>query len=260
MLLAAGAGAAVLTTVGDVVRRRVRDGRLPDPQTVPDEVREVQEELAGLRLAPAVPRSERPAPSLPPEAPRRTGRGRGRRRGAHRLDRVGGPNLGEIGLRSFRARPRHRPGRPGRWRSSAGTSSTTGTTGSCTRAATCGPIHVVHHSSERYNLSTALRQPVADALGTFASRTALLAPARHPARADRAGPRRSTCSTSTGSTPRRSARLGPFETVLNTPSHHRVHHGIATGSTSTATTAASSSSGTGCSAPSSPRPSRSSTG
>ena len=28
-------------------------------------------------------------------------------------------------------------------------------------------IHVVHHSSERYNLSTALRQPVADAFGTF---------------------------------------------------------------------------------------------
>ena len=28
-------------------------------------------------------------------------------------------------------------------------------------------IHVVHHSSERYNLSTALRQPVADVLGVF---------------------------------------------------------------------------------------------
>ena len=28
-------------------------------------------------------------------------------------------------------------------------------------------MHVVHHSSERYNLSTALRQPVADALGTI---------------------------------------------------------------------------------------------
>ena len=27
-------------------------------------------------------------------------------------------------------------------------------------------VHEVHHSSERYNLSTALRQPVADALGT----------------------------------------------------------------------------------------------
>ena len=28
-------------------------------------------------------------------------------------------------------------------------------------------VHEVHHSSERYNLSTALRQPVADALGTM---------------------------------------------------------------------------------------------
>ena len=28
-------------------------------------------------------------------------------------------------------------------------------------------VHVVHHSSEHYNLSTALRQPVAEALGTF---------------------------------------------------------------------------------------------
>ena len=38
-------------------------------------------------------------------------------------------------------------------------------------------IHVVHHSSERYNLSTALRQPVADALGTFVPYS-LLAPSR----------------------------------------------------------------------------------
>lgn len=34
-------------------------------------------------------------------------------------------------------------------------------------------IHVVHHSSERYNLSTALRQPVADAFGTFLPYSAL---------------------------------------------------------------------------------------
>lgn len=53
-LLAVGAATAVLTTIGDVVRRRVRDGRLPDPQTVPAQVREVQEELAGIRLGPAV--------------------------------------------------------------------------------------------------------------------------------------------------------------------------------------------------------------
>ena len=63
-LLTIGAVAAVLTTVGDVARRRVRDGRLPDPQTVPDEVREVQEELAGLRQGPAVPREDR-APARP---------------------------------------------------------------------------------------------------------------------------------------------------------------------------------------------------
>ena len=37
--------------------------------------------------------------------------------------------------------------------------------------------------------------------------------------------RPSTPSTSSGSTPAPSGRLGPLEWVLNTPSHHRVHHG-----------------------------------
>ena len=98
-------------------------------------------------------------------------------------------------------------------------------------------VHVVHHSSERYNLSTALRQPVADALGTFLPYgllcllgipPALVATARgvnllyqfwiHTEAID---------------------RIGPAEAVLNTPSHHRVHHGTQPASTSTATTAAS---------------------
>ena len=84
-------------------------------------------------------------------------------------------------------------------------------------------IHVVHHSSERYNLSTALRQPVADALGMFVPtgllsllgvRPSVIAQARawnllyqywvHTEAID---------------------RLGPAEEVLNTPSLHRVHHG-----------------------------------
>jgi len=60
---------------------------------------------------------------------------------------------------------------PGQWRwrrpSRPGTSSTTGTTASCTPAATCGRSTSLHHSSEHYNLSTALRQPVAEAFGTF---------------------------------------------------------------------------------------------
>jgi len=82
---------------------------------------------------------------------------------------------------------------------------------------------VVHHSSEHYNLSTALRQPVADALGTslpygalclFGIGPELITTARgvnllyqfwiHTEAID---------------------RLGPPEAVLNTPSHHRVHHG-----------------------------------
>ena len=41
-LLALGAAAAVLTTVGDVVRRRLKDGQLPEPQTVSAQVRAVQ--------------------------------------------------------------------------------------------------------------------------------------------------------------------------------------------------------------------------
>jgi sterol desaturase/sphingolipid hydroxylase (fatty acid hydroxylase superfamily) len=85
----------------------------------------------------------------------------------------------------------------------------------------CWASHVTHHSSQRYNLATALRQPwlpftglpffhvlalfftpvqVATAYGVnlvyqFWIHTELI------------------------------GRLGPLEWVLNTPSHHRVHHG-----------------------------------
>ena len=84
-------------------------------------------------------------------------------------------------------------------------------------------IHVVHHSSERYNLSTALRQPVADVLGVWVP-YGLLA---------RAGIRPALISQARGinllyqywihTDVIRS--LGTGEEVLNTPSHHRVHHG-----------------------------------
>jgi len=85
-------------------------------------------------------------------------------------------------------------------------------------------IHVVHHSSERYNLSTALRQPVADALGTFAPygllcllgvRPSLIAQARGINLLYQYWIHTDVIR-----------RLGPAEQVLNTPSHHRVHHGV----------------------------------
>ncbi len=84
-------------------------------------------------------------------------------------------------------------------------------------------IHVVHHSSEKYNLSTALRQPVAEVLGVWVP-YGLLA---------RLGIRPSLIQQARGinllyqywihtDTIR---ALGRGEELLNTPSHHRVHHG-----------------------------------
>ena len=84
-------------------------------------------------------------------------------------------------------------------------------------------IHVVHHSSEHYNLSTALRQPVADALGTFLPYGILCLFGISP----------ELITTARGVNllyqfwihTETIDRLGPTEAVLNTPSHHRVHHG-----------------------------------
>jgi sterol desaturase/sphingolipid hydroxylase (fatty acid hydroxylase superfamily) len=85
-------------------------------------------------------------------------------------------------------------------------------------------IHVVHHSSERYNLSTALRQPVADALGTFLPQGVLCLAGFQP----------SLISSARGINliyqfwihTEAIGKLGPLEKLLNTPSHHRVHHGV----------------------------------
>ena len=84
-------------------------------------------------------------------------------------------------------------------------------------------IHVVHHSSERYNLSTALRQPVADILGVFVPyglmaragiRPYLITQARAINLLYQYWVHTETIRT-----------LGKAESVLNTASHHRVHHG-----------------------------------
>ena len=82
--------------------------------------------------------------------------------------------------------------------------------------------HVVHHSSERYNLSTALRQPVSP-VGVWVPYSLLAL----------AGVRPWLIEQSRGVNllyqywihTEVIDRLGPAEEVLNTPSHHRVHHG-----------------------------------
>jgi sterol desaturase/sphingolipid hydroxylase (fatty acid hydroxylase superfamily) len=84
-------------------------------------------------------------------------------------------------------------------------------------------VHEVHHSSERYNLSTALRQPVADALGTSIPYGLLCLFGIPP----------SAVATARGVNliyqfwihTEAIGRIGRAEATLNSASHHRVHHG-----------------------------------
>jgi sterol desaturase/sphingolipid hydroxylase (fatty acid hydroxylase superfamily) len=84
-------------------------------------------------------------------------------------------------------------------------------------------IHVVHHSSEHYNLSTALRQPVADVLGTFVPYGLLAWLGIRPELIEQARGINLIYQFWIHTEVIRS--VGPLEQVLNTPSHHRVHHG-----------------------------------
>ena len=115
-------------------------------------------------------------------------------------------------------------------------------------------IHVVHHCSERYNLSTALRQPVADSFGTFVPYGALCYLGVRPSLIEQA--RGVNLLYQFWIHTDLIAKLGRFEELFNTavappgpprpqPALHRPEPRLA-----------SSSSGTGCSAPSSGRMSR----
>lgn len=82
--------------------------------------------------------------------------------------------------------------------------------------------HVAHHNSEKYNLATALRQPWTHAhLGLFYMPIALLG----------VSPIMFLIVNSISTAyqfwihTELIGKLGPLEWVLNTPSHHRVHHG-----------------------------------
>jgi sterol desaturase/sphingolipid hydroxylase (fatty acid hydroxylase superfamily) len=222
-LLAVGAATAVLTTVGDVVRRRLGPGGLADPQTVPAEVRAVQEELAGIRQGPATePASQAPVGL----AFRRTHAGLAVSAVASTalvvsttwaamtsgkqlferspLDLGAGAwacGAGVLGW-DFIYYWNHRASHESRW---------------------LWAVHVVHHSSERYNLSTAPRQPVAEGI-TLSVPYGLLA---------LAGVRPGLIEQARGINliyqfwihTEAIKRLSWVERVFNTPSHHRVHHG-----------------------------------
>ena len=84
-------------------------------------------------------------------------------------------------------------------------------------------MHVVHHSSERYNLSTALRQPVAEALTIYVPYGLLSLLGVRPALVQDARAINLIYQFWVHTEVVRS--IGPLERVFNSPSHHRVHHG-----------------------------------
>ncbi|MBD3947603.1 sterol desaturase family protein [Nocardioides ganghwensis] len=228
-LLAVGAATAALTTVGDVVRRRLRDGRLPDPQTVPAQVREVQEELADILQGPAVRPEDRTVDRTVDRIPPALRRAHG----ALAVSAVASTALVTSttwaamtsGKRLFARSPLDLGG--GRW---------------ALLAAALGwdfvyywnhrlshesrwlwAVHVVHHSSERYNLSTALRQPVAEGVTLTVPYGLLALAGVRPALIEQA--RGINLIYQFWIHTEAIQRLGWVEKVFNTPSHHRVHHG-----------------------------------
>ncbi|QIM22350.1 sterol desaturase family protein [Phycicoccus sp. HDW14] len=84
-------------------------------------------------------------------------------------------------------------------------------------------MHVVHHSSERYNLSTALRQPVAEGLTMRVPYGLLALVGVRPSVIENARALNLIYQFWIHTEAVRS--IGWLEKVLNTPSHHRVHHG-----------------------------------
>ncbi len=83
--------------------------------------------------------------------------------------------------------------------------------------------HVVHHSSQHYNLTTALRQTwTGNILASILFKTPLVFIGFHPAMVAFAGA--ISLLYQFWIHTELIDRMGPFEWIFNTPSHHRVHH------------------------------------
>lgn len=83
--------------------------------------------------------------------------------------------------------------------------------------------HVVHHSSQHYNLTTALRQTwTGQIIGSVLFKTPLVLIGFHPAMVFFVGALNLIYQFWIHT--ELIKRMGPFEWIFNTPSHHRVHH------------------------------------
>lgn len=210
-LIAGAVLASASTTVLDVVRRRRADGPLPAAGVVRDEDRDgVAGQVARREYGPA----DRVTVGMSLAAVGATSLAAATTWTAmtsgQRLFRMGGRDLGGgLGMAAvailgwdFIYYWNHRLSHESRW---------------------LWAVHVVHHSSERYNLSTALRQPVAEGV-TMAVPYGLLALAGvRPSLIEQARALNLIYQFWIHTEVIRS--IGWLEKVLNTPSHHRVHHG-----------------------------------
>ena len=217
VLMGTAVAASAATTVADVVRRRREQGGLPDagtlPATDPRAPRTGPDAVPHLRDRPARPAGHRCH--------------RGRRRRVHRPDRrddVVGADERHPPVRGHPAGPRHRPGAPTRSRLLGWDAIYYWNHRFDRESRWLWAMHVVHHSSERYNLSTALRQPVAEGLTMSVPYGLLALIGVRPSVIENARALNLIYQFWIHTEAVKS--IGWLENVLNTPSHHRVHHGV----------------------------------
>ena len=222
-VIAIGAAAGVATTVADVLMRKRREGGLPAAGTVPEDIRVIQDELAEHRLGPATPRSQRPgrefrlhklhgalaasavASTALTVATTWAAQTSGKRMFARSRADLGSGRLAVavavLGW-DFLYYWNHRLSHESRW---------------------LWAVHVAHHSSRHYNLSTALRQPVAEGFTLTVPYGLLALVGVRPALIEQA--RGLNLLYQFWIHTEAINRIGWLEKVLNSPSHHRVHHG-----------------------------------
>ena len=202
-LVAGAVAASLATTVLDVVRRRREDGALPEAGVVRDEDRPGRsggpDRLTGAMALAAVGATSLAAAttwSAMTSGERLFARG-GR-------DLGGGAGALALAILGWDAIYywNHRLSHESRW---------------------LWAVHVVHHSSEHYNLSTALRQPVAEGVTMTVPYGLLAWLGVRPSLIEQARALNLIYQFWIHTEVVRS--IGWLEKVLNTPSHHRVHHG-----------------------------------
>lgn len=209
VLVGLGVAAGVATTVGDVLRSRADHGgrlpaagTLPSDQTLPTTVRSRVDALGLMTSGSAVAAVGSTAVAAASIWAIQTSATRLARHSPLSMRSGAAAYLIAIAGWDFIYYWNHRLAHESRW---------------------LWAVHVVHHSSERYNLSTALRQPVADGV-TMSVPYGLLAllgiPPRYieDARAINLIYQFWIHTEAVQS-------IGWLEKVLNTPSHHRAHHG-----------------------------------